>query len=54
LSQPLEQSPATIMAGIQPLPEGIADQARAAAVGAAAGYTPVYMNQLTRCMPHAI
>ncbi|EMM1152723.1 L,D-transpeptidase [Citrobacter freundii] len=49
LSQPQVQSSATaIMAGIQPLPEGVSvDQARAELQSQLpAGYTPVYMSQL--------
>ena len=49
LSQPQAQSPATaIMAGIQPLPEGIsAEKARAELQSQLpSGYTPVYLNQL--------
>ena len=49
LSQPQAQSPATaVMAGIQPLPEGIsAEKARAELQSQLpSGYTPVYLNQL--------
>ncbi|MBC6503105.1 L,D-transpeptidase [Citrobacter freundii] len=49
LSQPQVQSSATaIMAGIQPLPQGVSvDQARAELQSQLpAGFTPVYMNQL--------
>ncbi|MBJ8890285.1 L,D-transpeptidase [Citrobacter sp. FDAARGOS_156] len=49
LSQPQVQSSATaIMAGIQPLPQGVSvDQARAELQSQLpAGYTPVYMSQL--------
>lgn len=48
LSQPQAQSPVTaMMAGIQPLPEGAADKARAEIQSQLpSGYTPVYMNQL--------
>ena len=49
LSQPQVQSSATaIMAGIQPLPEGVSvDKARAEIYSQLpAGYTPVYMSQL--------
>lgn len=49
LSQPQVQSSATaIMAGIQPLPQGVSvDQARAELQSQfPAGFTPVYMNQL--------
>ena len=50
LSQPLEQSPATaIMAGILPLPADVsAEQRREQLLSALpAGYSPVYLNQLT-------
>jgi len=50
LSQPLEQSPATaIMAGIRPLPADVsAEQRRQQLLSALpAGYSPVYLNQLT-------
>jgi len=50
LSQPLEQSPATaIMAGIRPLPADVtAEQRREQLLSALpAGYSPVYLNQLT-------
>ncbi|MBC6555569.1 L,D-transpeptidase [Citrobacter braakii] len=49
LSQPQVQSSATaIMAGVQPLPQGVSvDQARAELQSQLpAGFTPVYMNQL--------
>ncbi|MDM2994685.1 MULTISPECIES: L,D-transpeptidase [unclassified Citrobacter] len=49
LSQPQAQSPATaVMAGIQPLPDGIsAEKARAELQSQLpSGYTPVYLNQL--------
>lgn len=49
LSQPQAQSPSTaVMAGIQPLPEGIsAEKARAELQSQLpSGYTPVYLNQL--------
>ncbi|HEM6715122.1 MULTISPECIES: L,D-transpeptidase [Citrobacter] len=49
LSQPQAQSPTTaVMAGIQPLPEGIsAEKARAELQSQLpSGYTPVYLNQL--------
>ena len=50
LSQPLDQSPATaIMAGIRPLPADVsAEQRREQLLSALpAGYSPVYLNQLT-------
>ncbi|QBF88420.1 L,D-transpeptidase [Leclercia adecarboxylata] len=50
LSQPLDQSPATaIMAGIRPLPADVsAEQRREQLLSTLpAGYSPVYLNQLT-------
>lgn len=46
--QPQAQSGATVvMAGLQPLPEGAAEKARAELQSQLpSGYTPVYMNQL--------
>lgn len=48
LAQPQTQSVATaVMAGVQQLPEGAAEKARAALQSQLpSGYTPVYMNQL--------
>ena len=48
LAQPQAQSGATaVMAGLQPLPEGAAEKARAELQSQLpSGYTPVYMNQL--------
>ncbi|HCT9311856.1 L,D-transpeptidase [Citrobacter koseri] len=49
LSQPQAQSPATaVMAGIQPLPEGISAEKAQAELQSQlpSGYTPVYLNQL--------
>ncbi|MEB0948842.1 L,D-transpeptidase [Citrobacter sedlakii] len=48
LAQPQAQSAATaVMAGLQPLPEGATEKARAELQSRLpAGYTPVYMNQL--------